>query len=120
MNVAQMLAHCCTPYDQIEGRTGGGPWLLRLLALYLFRGSAVGEKPFKKNIPTPKSFVIADLRDFERERARLNTFIEIVHSQGTAAFEGRRHVSFGILTAKQWSNLLYKHLDHHLRQFSSE
>lgn len=117
MDVAQMLAHCCTPYDQIEGRTGGGSWLLRFMARTCFKGSAVGEEPFRKNVPTPKAFVIADPRDFERERGRLTALIEAVHGRGAAAFEGRAHVTFGVLTAKEWSNLLYKHLDHHLRQF---
>jgi hypothetical protein len=119
MNVAQMLAHCCTPYDQIEGRTGGGSWLLRLLARHFFKESAVGEMHFRKNIPTPKSFVISDPRDFERERKRLTALIDATHTQPAAAFEGKCHVTFGRLTAKEWSNLLYKHLDHHLRQFGA-
>jgi hypothetical protein len=117
MNVAQMLAHCCIPYDQLEGRIGGGPWLMRFLARHFFRKSAVGEEPFKKNLPTPKTFIVADPRDFERERARLMAFIRAVHSQDAAAFEGRRHDTFGVLTAREWSNLIYKHLDHHLQQF---
>lgn len=117
MNVAQMLAHCCTPYQQLRGEKGGGPAPLRWLARIFFKGSVVGEQPFRRNLPTPKSFMIADAREFEREKERLLALIASLHGEGRAAFEGRIHVTFGPLSARQWSTLLWKHLDHHLRQF---
>jgi len=117
MDVAQMLAHCCIPYVQLEGKMGGGPWLMRWIARLAFKGSVVGEAPFKKNVPTPKDFIVSTSRDFEAERNRLKAHIQEVHGRGAAAFEGRSHVTFGPLTAREWSNLIFKHLDHHLRQF---
>jgi hypothetical protein len=119
MDVAQMCAHCCTPYEQLRGGKGGGPWILKVLARAFFKGGIVGEAPFRRNLPTPKTFRVADPRDFERERARLRNFISSCHGEGRAAFDGRGHVTFGPLTATEWSNLLYKHLDHHLRQFGA-
>ncbi|MBI4911799.1 MAG: DUF1569 domain-containing protein [Acidobacteria bacterium] len=117
MDPAQMCAHCCTPYQQLRGEKGGGPLPLRLLARLFFKGSVVGEQPFKKNIPTPPAFRVADSRKLDSERERLVGFIREFHGQGAAAFEGRTHVTFGPLKAGEWSNLLWKHLDHHLRQF---
>lgn len=117
MDVARMLAHCCTPYEQLRGEKGGGGPLLRWMARMLFKETVVGERPFRRNVPTPKAFQVADARDLERERERLLGFIQAAHGEGRAAFEGRPHVSFGPLTAREWSNLLWKHLDHHLRQF---
>jgi len=117
MDVAQMLAHCGIPYAQIEGKVGGGPWLLRWIARIAFKESVVGEVPFRQNIPTAKAFIMSTPHNFEAERTRLRAQVLEVHSRGAEAFEGRVHVAFGPLTARQWSNLLYKHLDHHLRQF---
>ena len=31
--------------------------------------------------------------------------------------QNERNTSFGVLSASQWSNMFYKHLDHHFRQF---
>lgn len=119
MDVAQMCAHCATPYAQLRGEKGGGPWILKVLARAFFKGGIVGEAPFKRNLPTPRTFRVADPRDFERERGRLRELIKAHHGEGRAAFEGREHVTFGRLSATEWSNLLYKHLDHHLRQFGA-
>lgn len=117
MDAAQMLAHCCIPYEQVQGQRGAGPLLARLAGRYLFKGSVVGEQPFRRNLPTPRSFLVADAREFEKELGRLVACIRAVHGQGAVAFEGRAHVTFGPLSARQWSNLMWKHLDHHLRQF---
>lgn len=117
MNAAQMLAHCCTPYEQLRGEKGGGPAPMRWIARVFFKKAVVGEAPFKQNLPTPKSFVVADAREFERERGRLLDCIRTHHGEGRAAFEGRVHVTFGPLSACEWSNLFWKHLDHHFRQF---
>lgn len=119
MDVAQMLAHCCTPYEQLRGEKGGGPWILKVLARAFFKRGIVGDAPFKHNLPTSPVFRIVDPRDFERERARLKGFIASSHGEGRAAFEGRTHVTFGVLSATEWSNLLWKHLDHHFRQFGA-
>jgi cytosine/adenosine deaminase-related metal-dependent hydrolase len=119
MDVAQMLAHCCIPYLQLQGEVGGGPWPMRFLARHFFKQKVVGEALYGKNIPSPKAFSVEDEREFQRELERLQALIHRWHSQGAAAFEGREHVAFGPLTAREWSNLLYKHLDHHLRQFGA-
>ncbi len=119
MDVAQMCAHCATPYEQLRGEKGGGPWILKVLARAFFKGGIVGEAPFRRNLPTSPVFRIADPRDFARERARLRELVQAHHGEGRAAYEGRRHVTFGPLSATEWSNLLWKHLDHHLRQFGA-
>jgi len=36
---------------------------------------------------------------------------------GSARFEGKESHSFGKLTSKEWNNMFYKHLNHHLTQF---
>jgi hypothetical protein len=118
MNVAQMLAHCCIPYEQAQGeRDTGASGLLKFLARWLVKPKIAGEALYGKNLRSPRSMSITDVRDFSTERERLRAYVTRAHGQGAAAFEGRAHVFFGPMTAQEWSNLLWKHLDHHFRQF---
>jgi hypothetical protein len=118
MNVAQMLAHCCFPYEQIFGdREIRPPFVVRLLMRLFVKNMLTNETPYRRNSPTAPQARIADARDFERERERLKAYITRVEQMGAAAFEQKEQVSLGRLTTSQWNNLLYKHLDHHLRQF---
>jgi hypothetical protein len=118
MNVAQMLAHCCFPYEQIFGdRVVRPPLPVRFIMKLFFKSMLTNEVPYKRNQPTAPQARIADERDFERERERLRAYIVRVEQMGAAAFEQKEQVSLGRLTSSQWNNLLFKHLDHHLRQF---
>lgn len=114
---ARMLAHCCILYDQIEGRHDGGPWVVRLIGRLFMKGKAVGEAPFPENLATPRAAQILEDRDFVVEQARLVALITRVHGRGALALEGFPSPVFGPLSAREWSNLVWKHLDHHLRQF---
>lgn len=118
MRVDQMLAHCCTPYEHALGlRHDGPPLAMKLLLKLFFKKSMVNEVPYKQNLPTSPSFVVADERVFETEKARLKGFIRQISELGPAYFEGKAQISLGHLSAREWNNLLYKHIDHHLRQF---
>jgi len=118
MSVAQMLAHCCIPFEQALGLRHDGPnWLMKFLLRNFFKRSMVNEIPYRQNLPTAPSFVIADERMFSDEKARLQSLIARFSARGTGHFEGKRQISLGPLSALEWSNLMYKHLDHHLRQF---
>ncbi len=118
MSVDQMLAHCCTPYEQALGLRQDGPsFLMKWLLRTFFKKSMTNEVPYKQNLPTAPAFVVADQRDFDREKERLSTFIRQTQELGRAHFEGKKQITLGALNATEWNNLLYKHLDHHLRQF---
>ncbi len=118
MTPAQMCAHVCVSYEYIFGdRNDVPPLFMRLLLRLFFRGLLVGNKPYPKGAATAPSMIINNERNLDTERARLVAYIERVYAEGAHAFEGRPQVSLGPLTAVEWSTLLYKHLDHHLRQF---
>ena len=118
MNVSQMLAHCCIPFEQALGMRSDGPNLfMKLLLRAFFKKSMVNEVPYRQNLPTSPSFVIDDERNIEAERRRLKMLIGQFSELGSAAFEGKKQISLGSLSALEWNNLMYKHLDHHLRQF---
>jgi len=118
MNAAQMLAHCCVPYEQALGTdTRRAPAVMRWFVRWFYRDLLIGAKPYPQGAPTAPTMKIADQREFEIEKARLEHLIVDFQRSGEAAFEGREQLTLGPLTAAEWHTLLYKHLDHHLRQF---
>ena len=114
-----MLAHCAAVLEMACGDSIKKQALLgRVLAPFV-RKSVLGEKPFQRSAPTSPDFKIAGDRDFAAERSRLAALIERFASRGPAAAEGLVHSFFGRLTAAEWGRLMYKHVDHHLRQFKA-
>ncbi len=120
MDVAQMLAHCCVPYEFAFENIHREPgpvvrWLLRVFV----KPAVVGNRPYRRNLRTAPAFRIVDDREFQRERDRLIGYVERAGELGEEWFEGRTYPSFGRLSAQEWSNLFHKHLDHHLTQFGA-
>jgi len=79
----------------------------------------VNERPYQKNIQTAPHFKMVDEKDFHREQSRLISLIRAGHGMGAGYYEGLPHYVLGPLSSSEWNNLLYKHLDHHLRQFGA-
>ena len=121
MDVARMLAHCNVAYETIyePDKHPKPKFPMSLIVRYLVKPVVTGDKPLRKGSPTAPQFIIADERDFERERTRLIEYIERTAELGAGHFDGRESHSFGVLNKTQWSNMLYKHLDHHLQQFGA-
>lgn len=119
MSVDKMLAHCCVGYETIyEPGKHPKPNLVMGLIMKLFvKPIVTGDKPLKKNSPTAPYFIIVSDQDFAAEKARLISFIRQTQQRGEQEFDGKESLSMGVLTKTQWSNMLYKHLDHHLTQF---
>ena len=114
MNVAQMLAHCQMPLGVATGKhTLKRNFFLSLIGP-LFKKQLYNEQPFKRNLPTDKSFIIANPQEFEKEKQNL---IDMVNSFSATAMSGEPHPFFGKLTKEEWSKGTWKHLDHHLQQF---
>jgi hypothetical protein len=119
MTASQMLAHCSVSMlwavGEVVPEKGALPARLmgRLVKQMVFRN----EGPLRKNSPTVKSLIVADERDFGKERERLLGLIDKFAAGGAAECTKNPHSFFGKLTPEQWAILMYKHLDHHLRQF---
>jgi len=114
MDVGQMLAHCQMPL----GVAVGSHKLKRNFFLSLigpmFKSQLYNEKPFKKGLPTDKSFIMKDPKDFEKEKQGL---LSMIHSLNENSMVDEPHPFFGKLSKEQWSKGTWKHLDHHLQQF---
>lgn len=86
----------------------------------LIRRLALGnEKPMQRNSPTAPGFVITNEPDFVEERTRLTALVDRFSAAGPSGCTTNAHPFFGRLTPAQWDELMYKHLDHHLRQFGA-
>jgi Protein of unknown function (DUF1569) len=119
MDVAQMMAHCSAALDLASGRLVRPRLLIGRLIGPLARPVFTNDKPFSKNGPTDKKLVISDSRDFNREREQLKARVRQFHEGGEAQCTKHPHPFFGSLTPHEWSTGMYKHLDHHLRQFGA-
>jgi hypothetical protein len=120
MNAARAVAHCSgglemalgdkRPKRMLAGRLFG--WIVKPLALG-------NDEPMRRNTPTVPEIVVADERELEDERRRLSGLIDRFAAAGPAGCTTHPHSFFGRLTPREWAVLMYKHLDHHLRQFGA-
>ena len=117
MDVAQMMAHCSITMDIASGSLNLPRLFIGRLIGPFARSIYINEKPFSKNGPTGKELVVAAPRDFTREREQLKLKIRQFSEGGEVRCTRHPHPFFGPLTPRAWSRGMYKHLDHHLRQF---
>lgn len=75
------------------------------------------DKTLPRNMSTIPTILIADNRDFEREKELLKEKIILFQNNGPEKCTTHPHPFFGKLTSEQWGIGVYKHLDHHLTQF---
>jgi hypothetical protein len=75
------------------------------------------EKPLSRNSPTDKKLLVSEQRDFLREQEQLRLKVRQFCEGGEAKCTRHPHPFFGTLTPEDWSRGMYKHMDHHLRQF---
>lgn len=120
MNVAQAVAHCSLGLEWAVGDSFPPRMFLGRIMGWIVKPMALGnENPMRRNSPTAKSLVVADDRDLETERQRLYGLIDRFVAGGPARCTKHPHSFFGRLKPEEWAELMYKHLDHHLRQFGA-
>lgn len=117
MRVAQMLAHCTAALEVGAGEKFPPRMFIGKILGLLFKSQFYNDRPLNKNGPTDKSFIVADQRDFDKEKERLKKLIRQFAEGGYERCTKHLHSFFGKLTPEQWGIGMYKHLDHHLRQF---
>lgn len=116
MNASQMMAHCqatFTAYFKDEKVNRG---LMSILFGKMAKKKLFSNKPWPKGLPTDKSYIVRDERNFDEEREKLTASIKHFAEEGYTVTE-RVHPFFGKMSSQEWATLGYKHLDHHLKQF---
>jgi hypothetical protein len=120
MTAPQALAHCAGGLEMAVGDMIPPRMLIGRIIGGFIKPLALGnDKPMQRNSPTVPALVIADERDLDAERRRLLALIDRFVAGGPAGCTTHPHSFFGRLTPDEWSVLMYKHVDHHLRQFGA-
>ena len=119
MDVAQMMAHCAATLDMASGRLNRPRVLIGRILGPFVRPMFSNEKPFSRNSPTDEKLKISDQRDFAREQKQLKDRVREFNAGGETQCTRHPHPFFGSLTPQEWATGMYKHLDHHLRQFGA-
>jgi Protein of unknown function (DUF1569) len=117
MDVAQTMAHCSAVMEMALGDVRPERLLIGRLIGPFFRSFYSNEKPMQPGAPTHKSLVVSDQRELARERDRLAGLVDRFSAAGTEGCTRHPHPFFGELKQAEWGTGMYKHLDHHLRQF---
>jgi hypothetical protein len=117
MEVAQMLAHCGNGLEMAMGKINPKQVLIGKLIGGFFKSTYTDEKPFSPGSPTSPEIKVTDTRDFAKEKERLTNLIKEFSTGGPEKASKHPHPFFGALGQHEWGRGMYKHLDHHFRQF---
>jgi hypothetical protein len=118
MTVAQMAAHCSAGLELASGEKRPPRALLGLLIGWAIKPLVLrDDEPMRRNSPTVEGLVVKDDRDLETGRKRLLEGVQRFVTAGSNGCTNHPHSFFGPLKPDEWAILMYKHLDHHLRQF---
>lgn len=115
MSAAQMVAHLTDSLKMASGELEVAPKKVPLrysplkeLVLYVL--------PIPKGLPTAPELIARKPGEWTTEVADLREQLNGLVQRGAEAL-APAHPAFGTLSAKQWGVLVYRHMDHHLRQF---
>jgi len=92
-------------------------FLASLLGRLIKNKVLADDAPFRRNSPTAPGLLVPGQPDLDTERTRLLALIDRFTTSGPRGCTKNPHSFFGLLTPDEWAILMYKHLDHHLRQF---
>ena len=118
MNVGQMLKHCQLPLEialgkrEMKAKVG----FFKKLIFKSFKPMMYNDKLWKRNIATPKQFVITGQHTFKTEKNNVVNLINEFASKKDNT-DWPEHPIFGHFTVEQRGQMQYKHFDHHLTQF---
>ena len=118
MNVYQMVKHCRLWEEMMQSKINlKRPLIGRIFGRMALKTVLGNANPLKRNTPTIPSLIINETAgDFETEKKRWISNIEKYAGFDNDNFQ---HVFFGKMTKEQIGQMVYKHIDHHLRQFNA-
>ncbi len=118
MDVVQMLVHCNESSKMAIGtKKMKRMFLGRIFGRIVLKKTLKNDVPLKKNSPTVPGLIVKGRKDFNKEK---DDFIRVLSTLGMMKiedFNDKVHPFFGKMTGREWDVLMYKHFDHHLKQF---
>jgi Protein of unknown function (DUF1569) len=120
MSAAQMMEHCARGLEMATGDLKPPRKLMGRLLGGVVKPMVLKEgEPMRRNSPTAPVLIVEGDVDLESSRTRLLGVLDRFVAGGEQRCSQHPHAFFGALEPREWSTLMYKHLDHHLRQFSA-
>ncbi|QEC69130.1 DUF1569 domain-containing protein [Panacibacter ginsenosidivorans] len=118
MNIYQMLKHCVLCEEMYLGKTKyKRAFIGRLFGRMGLRNLMKDETPLQRNAPTRDAFKIKEVSgDVNAEKEK---WMSLMEEYASYSNDGLVHWFFGKMTKEQVGYFVYKHTDHHLRQFNS-
>ena len=117
MNAVQMISHIEASARMAMGEVTAKPKRTPL-KWGPIRHLVICTLPFPKGAPTAPELLLPATRPLEELKADLGRHIETLAARGRDG-EWPEHPAFGRATGTEWGVLLYRHMDHHLRQFGA-
>lgn len=115
MNSYQMLKHCTLGEEMFQGKKMYKRLFMgKLFGKMALKGILKNGSSIKKNQPTHPELVITGTGNFENERQK---WIKLLKEYDTYSNNEFVHPFFGKMTKEQIGVFVYKHSDHHLKQF---
>jgi len=115
MSASRMLVHVTdgvrSALGELDVAPRSGP-----LAMWPLNNLVMFHLPWPKGAPTAPELLARTPAEWSAELEALRTALDRF---GTRSLEGTwpRHAAFGHIGGDRWGRLLYRHTDHHLRQF---
>ena len=75
--------------------------------------------PFPKGVPTAPELLTRSPRAWNADVADLQALVDRFVARGSETTPWVEHPAFGRLSRRAWGVLVYRHMDHHLRQFGA-
>jgi hypothetical protein len=116
MSAPQMVVHCADAVRMAYGDLACKPKHVPIARLGIVKWLILNVLPFPKSSPTAPELLARTPGPFTEERDALVALVERFTREAARA-SWPAHPLFGPLTGRQWGQLAYLHLDHHLRQF---
>jgi hypothetical protein len=116
MNAARMICHMT---DALEVATGAKPARAKktFLSNPILRRVVIYYLPWPKGkAETVPEMLITKPSDWDADLARLRDLLHAAAARGASA-HWAVHPAFGAISGKDYGTLIYRHFDHHLRQF---
>ncbi|MEO8854897.1 MAG: DUF1569 domain-containing protein [Ginsengibacter sp.] len=117
MNVYQMIKHCSSWEEMIqENKLYKQAFVGRIFGKMALKSVLKNDAPLRKNTPTLPELIMSGDGDVEEEKQKWVSRINNYSNYSTPYF---LHPFFGKMTKEQIGFMVYKHEDHHLRQFGA-
>jgi uncharacterized protein DUF1569 len=115
MSAGKMLAHVNAGLAMATGELPTRP-KRSPLANPLGRWLIIYKLKWPQGSPTAPELLDVSPGEWEADLARFRELLEANGARDPAG-EWPRHPAFGRMTGREWGDLGWKHIDHHLRQF---